>query len=417
MHVSKMDIRKKGFSEYTSLEKAREITLSETEILEKEVVHFDDSLERVSAEEVVSKVDVPPFDRAAMDGFAVRAEDTFGADENTPKELEIVDSVKIGSSPTRGVESGEAAEIATGAPMPEGSDATVKFEETVREESKVNILAPVSPGKNVSPKGEDFEKGQTVLQSGRRIRPSDVGILAFTKNLKISVRKKPKVGIAMTGDELKDVDTSLDPGEITEVNGYTLAHSIEKLGGEFERLGILPDDLEEIKGVLKGASDFDMMVFTGGSSVGEKDLVPLAIDEVGDLYFHGVGMRPGGPCAFGVVNETLVFSLPGFPAATLVAFETLLKPVLRKMLGLPPLESDWKVRGVLDRKISSSLGRVDVVRVELVREDGGYTVKPLRVTGSSVLKSISGADGVVLVPENKEGYSEGEKVDIRPIDL
>lgn len=417
MRVNNMDVRKKGFSEYTSLDKAQEITLSKTDVLDGEVVRFDDSLGRITSEKLVSKVDVPPFDRAAMDGFAVRAEDTFGADENDPKELEIVDSVKIGSCPEKNIEVGETAEIATGAPIPEGADATVKFEETVGEGSTVDILAPVSPGENVSPEGEDFEKGQKVLEEGRKIKPSDIGILASTKNLEISVRGKPKVAVAMTGDELKDVDSSLDPGEITEVNGYTLSYSIEKAGGDFERLGIFSDDLDEIKGILESASDFDLLVLTGGSSVGEKDLVPIAIEEVGELLFHGVGIRPGSPCAFGVVDGTLVFSLPGFPAATLVAFETLLKPVLRKMLGLPPLDVGWDVEGVLDRKISSSLGRVDVVRVELEEGEDGHVVKPLRVTGSSVLRTISEADGVVMVPENKEGYSRGENVDVRLIDL
>ncbi len=417
MRVNKMDVRKKGFSEYTALEKAQQIALSKTHVLDEEIVRFDDSLGRITAEEVVSNVNVPPFDRSAMDGFAVKAEDTFGADENDPKELEIVESVKIGSSPEKNIESGKTAEIATGAPMPEGADATVKFEETVREGSKVDILSPVSPGENVSPKGEDFREGQKVLEEGREIKPSDIGILASTKNLKISVRKKPKVAIVMTGDELKEVDSSLSPGEITEVNGYTLGHSVEKVGGDFERLGIFSDDLDEIKKVLENTSGFDLMVLTGGSSVGEKDLVPLAIDEVGELFFHGVGIRPGSPCAFGVVDGTLVFSLPGFPAAALVAFETLLKPVLRKMLGLKPLDFGWNVEGVLDRKISSSLGRVDVVRVELEEREDGYVVKPLRVTGSSVLRSISEADGVVMVPENQEGYSRGEHVDVQLIDL
>ncbi len=417
MPVSEMDVRKKGFSEYTRLDKAIELILSKIEVLESEKVSFDKAFQRILAEDLESKVNVPPFDRSAMDGFAVRAEDTFGADENNPKELEIVDSIEIGSSPEKKIEKGEAAEIATGAPIPEGADASVMFEKTIREDSKIKILDPVSPGENVSPRGEDMEKGQLVLGEGRRLKPSDIGMLASTGNLEVRVRRKPRVGVAITGDELREAGESLEPGEITETNSYTLGHAVERAGGVFERIGVVPDDLNKIKNVLSNASDFDLMILTGGSSVGEKDLVPLAIKESGELIFHGVAIRPGSPSAFGVFEDTPVFSLAGFPAAALVAFEVLVRPALRELQGLSVRDFGVRVRAELERKISSTLGRVDVVRVGLEEKNGVYRATPLRVTGSSVLRSISEADGLVKVPEDTEGFSKGERVSVLLSDL
>lgn len=412
-----MDVRKKGFSEYIRLDKAIELVLSNIEVLKSEKVSFDKSFRRVLAEDLESKVNVPPFDRSAMDGFAVRAEDTFGADENNPKELEIVTSIEIGSTPEKKIGEGEAAEIATGAPIPEGADATVMFEKTIRENSKIKILEPVSPGENVSPKGEDVEVGQTILEKNRRLKPSDMGLLASTNNLEISVRKRPEVGVAITGDELREAGESLEPGEIAETNSFTIGHAVERAGGRFERIGIVRDDLSEIKDVLNDASKFDLMILTGGSSVGEKDFVPVALDEVGELIFHGVAIRPGSPSAFGIVDDTPVFSLAGFPAAALIAFEVLVRPALRGLQGLSVRDFGVRVRAVLDRKISSALGRVDFVRVSFVEEDGEYRAEPLRVTGSSVLRSISEADGLVRVSEDSEGFSEGEEVTVFLSDL
>lgn len=412
-----MDIRKKGFSEYTRLDKAIELVLSNIEVLDSEKVPFDKCFRRVLAEDLESKVNVPPFDRSAMDGFAVRAEDTFGADENDPKELEVVDSIEIGSSPGVGISEGEAAEIATGAPIPDGANATVMFEKTIRVNSKIKVLEPVSPGENVSPKGEDMEKGQLVLEKGRRLKPSDVGLLASTGNIEVKVGKKPKVGIAITGDELREAGESLEPGEITETNSYTLGHAVERTGAGFERIGVVPDDLNKIKKELGDASRFDVLILTGGSSVGEKDLVPLAIREYGKLIFHGVAIRPGSPSAFGIVDDTPVFSLAGFPAAALIAFEVLVRPALRRLQGLSVEGYGVKVRARLGRKISSSLGRVDIVRVSLEWENGEYIAKPLRITGSSVLRSISEADGLVRVPEESEGFSESDGVIVFLSDL
>lgn len=408
-----MNVKRHGFPKYTKLVDAVNLVISEVDKVGKERVPFEEAEGRVLAEDIRSKTDVPPFDRAAMDGFAVRAEDTFGADENDPIELKEVGSVEVGVESGIDIGEGEAAKIATGAPLPRGANAVVMVEETRRDNSNIEVLAPVSPGKNVSSRGEDVRAGQTVLEAGRRLGPSDIGMLVSTDNLEIEVRCRPKVGISATGGELREAGEDIGVGEIVESNTYSLMPAIRNIGCSPSRLGILPDDLGRIKESLSRASDFDMLIFTGGSSVGEKDYLPEAISETGELVFHGVAMRPGAPIAFGIVHETPVFSLPGFPVAALIAFEMVIKPALLKMQGLNPLDYGPEVRGELSRKVSSSLGRVDVVRVKLSRSKSTYSVEPIRVTGSGILRTMTEADGILVVPEQSEGFSEGEEVQVR----
>lgn len=417
MPVNEMEVRGRGFSEYTRLERAREIIFSKIEELESEELSFQKADGRVISRNVESEVNVPPFDRAAMDGYAVRAEDTFGVSENNPKKLEVIGSIEIGLYSDLEVGEGKAAKISTGAPIPKGADAVIKLEETEIEDSKLEIFAPVSVGENVSKKGEDVESGTTVFEAPRRLRPSDLGLLASTGNLEVEVKKKPMVGIAITGNELREPGDKLEPGEIIETNSSTLGASVERCGGKYTRLGIVPDEIEEIEDTLEKASDFDLLILTGGSSVGEKDYVPEVISNRGELILHGVAMRPGSPSSFGMVKETPVFSLAGSPAAALVAFEMLIRPTMRVMQGLPPEVSELDRRAKLSRKISSSLGRLDVVRVKLSREGNEYYAEPIRITGSSILRTVSEADGIVLVPEDIEGFRRGEVVEVRTFDL
>ncbi len=413
MRGSRLTEEKHEFSEYIDLDDALSLIFSEVDMVGKEKVSFDKASGRVLARDVNSEVNVPPFDRAAMDGFAVRASDTFGAKENNPNKLEVIGSVEIGGKSEIEVGEDEAVEISTGAPIPKNSDAVIKVEETYRgDNSTIRIIAPVSPGKNVSSKGEDVEVGEKLFETGRLLRPSDIGILASTENLQVEVRKKPKIGISATGDEIREPGEELDTGEITDTNTYTLESAIKGVGGLPKRLESVPDKYEHIERILDLSEKLDLLILTGGTSVGKKDIIPDVIADNGELVFHGVAMRPGGPVGFGIVNETPVFSLPGFPAATLISFEMIVKPTLRKILGLDVGNFRTKVRAELDRKIKSSLGRLDVVRTELVRKKGKYYADPIRVTGSSLLTSISRANGLITIPENKEVYHKGEEVPV-----
>lgn len=417
MRVNEMCGKGLGFSEYTRFDRALHMILSRVNETDSEKISFDEASERVLSEDVDSNFDVPPFDRSAMDGFAVRAEDTFGADETEPKKLRVIGSIEIGTSSDIEVEEGEAVEIATGAPMPKGADATVMVEKTERRNDVLKVFEPVSPGRNLSPRGEDVEAGQTILKAGRKIRPSDIGMLCSTGNLEVKVRRRPKVGLAITGDELREPGEPLEKGEITESNSRTLGPAIERYGGISHRIGIVPDRIERIRAVFDSADQFDSLVLTGGSSVGEKDLVPDVISDLGELLFHGVAIRPGSPSSFGVVDDTPVFSLAGFPAASLIAFEMLVRPALRKMQGLKPRDFRICVEAELIRKINSKLGRRDVVRVKLEREGGRYSAEPVRVTGSSVLRSVTESNGIVVVPDNSEGFSRGSKINVFPLKL
>lgn len=237
-------------------------------------------------------------------------------------------------------------------------------------------------------------------------------MLASTGNTNVKVRRRPKVGVAVTGDELKQPGESLDPAQITEANSHALEVAIEREGGTPTRLGTISDNIDSIGAAFKEDTSLDMLVFTGGTSVGTKDLVPDAISNLGRLVFHGVSIRPGGPAAFGIVNETPIFSLPGFPAAAHVSFEMLVRPALRIMQGRSWDKIRTELYAELERKISSKLGRSDVVRVKIKSSEKGYRAEPIRVTGSSILRTMTEADGIVVVPEDKEGFSAGEVVKV-----
>lgn len=412
MHVSEMSVRMRGFARYTRLNDALEIVLSRIKKVGLEEVTFAGARGRPLAEDVVSKVDVPPFDRAAVDGYAVRASDTFGATEDDPVELRIVGSVEIGTCPKVQVDELEAVKIMTGAPMPEGANAVLMVEHTRAAGENLKVLKPLTPGRNVSARGEDVKAGQMVLRRGRVLRPQDIGMLASIGKLRVKVMREPRVSIVVTGDELREPGEPLEPGKVTDVNSYSLEAAVARCGGVPSRLGRVPDEFGAIAQKVREASRQDMVLVSGGTSVGERDLMPDVISELGELLFHGVAIRPGGPTAFGVIDSTPVFALAGFSVATLVAFDMLVRPALRVMQGLPADRGYPRIRAKLTRKVSSSLGRADVVRVKVREEDNEVLADPIMVTGSGILSSMTRADGFVVVPEDLEGLAEGGEVEV-----
>jgi molybdopterin molybdotransferase len=347
-----------------------------------------------------------------VDGYAVQAADTFGASEQKPVKLRVIGSVRIGVTSKLRVRKGEAIKIMTGAPIPKGADAVVMVEHVLARDKNIAVLAPVTPGKNVSARGEDVKAGEVVLERGRLIRPQDVGMLASVGKIRVRVSRRPKVAIFATGGELRRPGERLGRAEITDINSYSLAAAVESCGGLSQNLGIMPDRPELLKRALRKAIGYDMVLASGGSSVGEFDIMPDVIAELGELLFHGVAIRPGGPTAFGVVGRQPVFSLAGFPVSSLVAFDMLVRPALRKMQGLPADRGYPKVRAKLARKVSSTLGRADVVRVKVRVKEGELLADPIRVTGSGVLSSMTEADGFFIVPEDVEGFDGGDIVDV-----
>ena len=402
----------RGFTQYIRLSEALKTILSNIRPTGSEIVPLENALGRVLAEDVVSEVNVPPFDRSAVDGFAVRAKDTFGASPQRPVVLRIVGSVAIGIPTSLSIKRGEAAKIMTGAMMPRGADASVMVENTKTNGVKLKIFAPVTPGKNVSTLGEDIRAGDVALRRGQVLRPQDIGLLASMGNLSARVIRRPSVGILSTGSELREPGKRLTPAKVTNANSYSLAAYVQRCGGIPKILGIVPDKPEITKKMLSKAALNDMVLVSGGSSVGEKDLVPEAIASVGKLLFHGVAIRPGSPTGFGIIRGKPVFALAGFSVAALVAFDLLARPALLAMQCLPPDYGRYRVRAKLARKISSALGRFEVVRVSLRCEQGVILAEPIAIAGSSSLSSMTKANGFIVVPEDVERLEKGHEVEV-----
>jgi molybdopterin molybdotransferase len=285
-------------------------------------------------------------------------------------------------------------------------------EHTRAKDKNIAVFAPATPGKNVSARGEDVKAGEVVLERGQLLRPQDVGMLASVGKIRVQVSHRPEVAILATGGELRRPGKRLGRAEITDINSYSLAAAVESCGGLSHRLGIVPDRPELLRRALRRAIDHDMVIASGGSSVGKHDIMPDVIAGFGELLFHGVAIRPGGPTAFGIVKGKPVFALAGFPVASLVAFDMLVRPALRKMQGLPADRGYPRVQARLARKVSSTLGRADIVRVKVRAKGGELAADPIRVTGSSVLSSMTKADGFVIVPEDVEGLDEGSVVEV-----
>ncbi|MET1124013.1 MAG: gephyrin-like molybdotransferase Glp [Archaeoglobaceae archaeon] len=395
------------FKALTPLDEAVNVLTKNVRRLDVEEVSIYECRGRVLAEDVVAGVDVPPFDRAAMDGYAVIAEDTFGADEDSPVRLRVIGRVEAGENPSLELKRGEAVEIATGAAMPKNANAVVMVEHTRRSGDFVEVFKAVPPLKNVSRRGEDVKSGEVVLKKGEILQPQDAGVLASIGVSRVKVFRKPRVAVISTGNELVKPGEELEFGKIYCSNDAAIANALSF--AEPVRLGIVRDEEEEIERVLLKALDCDAVIFTGGSSVGKRDLVPRVVERYARVLFHGVAMRPGMPSGAAVVDGKPVFMLPGSPAAALLSFHAIVEPALFAMMGVRVLRRRGeKVRGTLASPVASQLGVRSFVRVLW---DNGK-VYPVRVSGSSILSSMVRANALLVIPENVEGFAEGEEVEV-----
>jgi molybdopterin molybdotransferase len=401
------DIRMRGFATRHDVDEALAILAQRITPLPSEMIPLDEGLDRVLAEDIIAAVDVPHFDRSAVDGYAVRARDTFGASDYNPIALTLTGEIFAGRSLDITLGADEAVRIMTGAPLPAGADAVVMAEYAEEEGEHVNILQPISPFKNVGRLGEDIRRGDIVLRRGRKLRPQDLGVLASIQVARIPVYRRPTVALIITGNELVEVREPLTGCKIVDSNSATLAGLSRRLGALPVRKGIMRDDYHLIKDAIQKASE-DIVIVTGGTSVGAEDFAPLIIQELGELAVHGVAMRPSSPVGFGFIQQQPIFLIPGNPVSALVAFDAFVGPTLQLMQGLRPAYPYAKVRGRLTRKISSAIGRVDFVRVRFAQAG----VEPLRVTGASILSSTTRADGFVIVDKNSEGLDEGQEVEV-----
>jgi len=415
--------RDRGFKEATKIEEARRIFYEALPAasLPSESIPVQRSLNRILAEDVRAETSVPSFAKSAMDGYAVVAEDTFGVSSTNPSLLKLIGESKIGESPRILLQRGETAAIATGAPVPQGANAVVMIENTKRlETGDVEIYSPVAPGENVSQVGEDVKQGTVVLERGRRLKPPDLGLLVALGRKTVSVVRKPSVGVLSTGNELSETGRSA-AGKIADVNRPVLMAMVEDCGGIPVDLGIARDEAEQISRKLKqGLRATDLVLVTAGTSVGKGDLVPDIINTLGKpgMLVHGIAMRPSLPTGLAVVDGKPVVSLPGLPVSTMIAFSTFVQPLILKMLGTEP-DPQPKIKAKTTKRIVGVPGFRTFVRVLVREEEGRLFAEPLRTPGSGILTTLTRANGIVIIPENVEGFDEGSEVEIqlfRPVE-
>jgi len=376
-----------------------------TERVERSAIR--EAMDRVLAADVMSKVDVPPFDRAAMDGYAVVAEDTFGAGRSEPKRLQCVATAYTGDTSFLSLTRGECIEIATGAPLPRGADAVVMVEETQKSDTDVRIFTPVYPGQHVGRRGADIAAGEVILRTGSVINPSRIGAIAGAGILDVPVFAKPRVAIVSTGNEIVEPGQPLKPGQIYDINRFTLSAITNAHGGIAIDRGTAPDTLDDLLGAIESMNDADVIVFSGGSSVGERDLVLDALAHAGEVIFHGVAVKPGKPTAFGRVGDTPVLGMPGYPTSCLSNGYILLVPLLRKIARLPEYRPHT-VRAVLARRVVSTTGRHQFYTV---RVEDGKAVPAFKASGD--ITSMAHADGYIEIPAQIDIVEEGETVDVK----
>jgi molybdopterin molybdotransferase len=401
------DVRMKGFAERADVEEVQTFLAEVVARLGAEPVDLLACVSRVLAEEVISEFDVPGFARAAMDGYAIRGEDSFGASSYDPLHLDLIGESLPGRPFLGRVEAGQAVRIMTGAAMPEGADAVVMAEVCEELDHVVELCDAVAPRKNVGAIGEDIRAGALVLEADRRLRPQDAGLLASIAVCSVACVRRPRVQLLITGDEL------LPPGSRPE--GARIADSnsalVERDAGEVLPYTILPDRAEVIRAALDD-SVADVLLVSGGSSVGQEDHAPRLVAELGRLDFHGIAMRPSSPTGIGRLpggeGDRFVFLLPGNPVSCLCAYEFFAGPTIRALGGRPVEWPHRRVHLPLARKISSAIGRVDYVRVAV--EQG--MVFPIAISGASILSSTVRAAGAVIVSRGCEGMPEGEEVEV-----
>ncbi|WP_292380048.1 gephyrin-like molybdotransferase Glp [Methanosarcina sp. UBA289] len=389
------------FKERTSVDQALKLFLERISALKKtEEISLETCAGRVLAEAVISERNVPHYRRAAMDGYAVRASDTMGASPTNPVMLQLSDRIEEGST----------IWVHTGAAMPEGTDAVVVVEDTSTAGNLVEIRAQVYPNRNVGQIGEDIKKEDRVFEEGHFLRPCDVAVLASLGFDRVKVFEKPVIAVIPTGDELVSRKKSVGvppQGMVLETNGLMSVLYVKKWGGIPQYLDIVPDNPDSIKKAIKSNLDADMIILSGGTSVGKRDHAPEVVASLGELLVHGIGVSPGKPAALGIINNIPVVCLPGYPVASLVALYFFVRPGLRKLATIPEIP-ELILKRRLAAKISSKIGYVNFIRVVFE----GDRVRPLTGAKSGVLSSVAKADGYVLVPENIEGYEEGEEVDV-----
>jgi len=398
-----------------SVDNALEQILGAINPLRLEKVAILEALGRVLGENITSDRDIPPLPNSAMDGYALRFEDTLGASREKPAVLNVIDDVPAGRVSTKTIRPGQAIRIMTGAPIPAGTDAIVRVEDTEKDADRVRVFVAVRKGLDIRPAGEDVKKGELVIPKGKVIRPAEVGMLAALNRSDVAIHRRPKVAILSTGDELVDIGGKLAPGMIMNSNSYSLAAQVAECRAVPLRLGIARDTREDLVSKFEEAKGADLIVTSGGVSVGDYDLVKDVMGELGAMRFWTVAMRPGRPLAFGVIGGVPVFGLPGNPVSVMVSFEEFVRPAILKMSGFKNLFRP-SVKAVLKEGLQKKAGFRHFLRAVVELKEGKYYVVTTGEQGSGILKSMVMANGLIVLPEDVTSLMAGDEVAVQLID-
>jgi molybdopterin molybdotransferase len=400
-------VKLKGFQKLTNTDEALSSWLDVMQIKKPKqtAVAFGEALGRVLAEDVVAKEDLPRFDKSAVDGYALKFEDSSGASQFKPAIFQLTENSEI--------QVNQAKQLWTGNPIPKGANAAVMLENTKKLDGKLEVWSQLAPGDNISRKGEDVNKGEIAVKAGSRLNPYHIALAAALGYSELQVYTKPKIAILATGNELAEVGTLPAGNQIFDSNKIMLSAICQELGAETIDCGIAKDNLEEIMEKIKKAlQTSDALITTGGTSVGGLDLVPDAVNSIGKpgVIAHGMALRPAMPTGIAVLEGKPVMILSGNPVAAVVGFEVFGRPAVCRLLGLSRTEQRTAVKAVMTRKISSALGRKTYVRVLLTMKNGEFIAEPVSAKGSGAISTMTTSNGFVIVPENREGIIEGETV-------
>jgi molybdopterin molybdotransferase len=402
--------RLKGFQKLTRIDDALEKWLNVFQIKKpiEAIVPLNEALDRVSATDLTAKEDLPRFNKSAVDGYALKAQDTTGTSQFKPVTFQITEHEEIISK--------QAKQIWTGNPLPKGANAVVMIENTKKTDGKLEVWVQLATGGNVSKKGEDIKKAEKILEAGTRLTPYHLALLAAMGNSEVKVAVKPRVAILATGNELAEAGGNASENQIFDSNRVMLAAMCLELGAETVDLGIAKDDTIEIAEKLgMGLRKCDAVITTGGTSVGEPDLVPDVVNNSGKpgVVVHGLALKPAMPTAVAAVDGKPVIILSGNPVAAVIGFEVFARPLICKMLGMKKTEPRPTVNAVMKRKVAAALGRKTFVRVRVTQKNGEFFAEPVSARGSGAISTMTRGNGFVIVPENREGVTEGEVVLVR----
>ena len=392
----------------------------------KETVKIDQSLGRICAEDIKAKENLPPFSRSTVDGFAVKAKDSAGASATLPTYFEVIGEVEMGKKTDLTIKTGEAVEIPTGGMLPEGADAALMVEYTdYLDDNTIETSRSVAAGENVVLKGEDIEKGERLFKSGHRIRPRDIGAMAGLGISELSVYKKPEIAVISTGDELVDPGDKAGPGEIKDINSYSISSLLNSYGALTKKVGIVEDEFELLKNAVEKNLDSDLVLISGGSSVGIKDMTINILNSIGEpgVLLHGLSIKPGKPTILAIINETPVIGLPGHPASAWTVSRILIKPIVEFLLGEIEADEigridkksnknsfDFSFEAELTRNIGSDKGREEYIPVRLFKNEENTLMAEPIVGKSSLITTLVKSDALIKINTYEEGKNKGDKV-------